>query len=55
MSEQEVRTLVEQRITFKFLLWEGVKPSEMMCRLTPQFAEETLSRTQVYDGAKNFL
>ena len=37
MSEQEVRTCVEQRVIVKFLSQEGVKPAE------------TLSRIHVYD------
>ncbi|KYN13981.1 hypothetical protein ALC57_13811 [Trachymyrmex cornetzi] len=54
MSEQEVHTSVEQRIIIEFLLREGVKPAEILRRLTVQFAEKTLSRTQVYDWHKKF-
>ncbi|KYN27549.1 hypothetical protein ALC57_03061 [Trachymyrmex cornetzi] len=54
MSEQEVHTSVEQRIIIKFLSREGVKPAEILHRLTAQFAEKTLSRTQVYDWHKKF-
>lgn len=54
VSEQEVNTSVEQRIIIKFLSREGVKPAEILRRLTAQFAEKTLSRTQVYDWHKKF-
>ncbi|EFN72340.1 Putative uncharacterized protein FLJ37770, partial [Camponotus floridanus] len=39
----------------KFLSREGVKPVEILRRLTKQFAEKTLSRTQVYDWHKKFF
>ena len=54
MFEQEMHTSVEQRIVIKFLAWEGVKFAEILRRLTAQFAEKTLSRTQVYDWQKKF-
>ena len=54
MSEQEMRTCVEQRIIIKFLSREGVELAEILRRLTAQFAEKTISRTQVYDRHKYF-
>ena len=54
MSEQEVPPAVAQCIIIKFLTDEGVKPSEILTRLTAQFGETTLSRTQVFDWAKKF-
>ena len=54
MSEQEVPPAVAQRIIIKFLTNEGVKPSEILTRLTAQFGETTLSRTQVFDWAQKF-
>lgn len=54
MSEQEVTPAVAQRIIIKFLTNEGVKPSEILTRLTAQFGDATLSRTQVFDWAKKF-
>lgn len=54
MSEQEVHTSIAQRIIIKFLAREGVKPSEILWRLTAQFEENTLSRTQVFDWHKHF-
>ena len=54
MSEQDVHPSIAQRIIIKFLSLEGVKPAEILRRLTAQFAEKTLSRTQVYDWHKKF-
>ena len=45
---------VEQRIVIKFLSLEGVKSVEILRQLTAQFAEKTLSTTQVYDWHKKF-
>ena len=50
--EQEMHMFIEKRIIIKFLLREGVKPAEILRWLTEQFAEETLSRTQVYEWHK---
>jgi hypothetical protein len=47
MSEREVPVSVAQRIIIKFLSREGVKPAEILRRLTEQFKEETLSRARV--------
>jgi hypothetical protein len=44
MSEQAVPASVAQRIIIKFLSGEGVKPAQILRRLTEQFKEETLSR-----------
>lgn len=54
MSEQEVVPTVAQRIIIKFLTNEGVKPSEIFVRLTTQFGDKTLSRSQVYDWVNKF-
>jgi len=42
MSEQVVRSAVEQRVIVKFLTNENVKPSECLTRLRAQFDDETL-------------
>jgi histone-lysine N-methyltransferase SETMAR len=46
---------VAQRIIIKFLSGEGVKPAEILRRLTEQFKEETLSRAQVFAWHKHFV
>lgn len=55
MSEQEARTSVVQHIIMKLLTQELLKPSEILCRLSAQFEDETLSRTQVYYWNKKIL
>lgn len=55
MSEQEVPPSIAQRIVIKFLAAEGVKPAEILRRLTAQFGEETLSRARVFAWHKQFV
>lgn len=55
MSEQEVPPSIAQRIVIKFLAAEGVKPAEILRRLTAQFGEETLSRARVFAWHKHFV
>ena len=50
--EQEVHTSVEQRVVITFLSREGLKPAEILRRVSAQFAGKTLSRSQVYDCHK---
>jgi [histone H3]-lysine36 N-dimethyltransferase SETMAR len=54
MSEQVVPCCVAQRIIIKFLVNEGVHPSEILTRLRSQFAEQCLSRPRVFAWAKSF-
>lgn len=54
MSEREVHPSVAQRIIIKFLAREGVKPAEILRRLTAQFGEQTLSRARVFAWHKEF-
>jgi hypothetical protein len=54
MSAQVLPSAVAQSIVVKFLTNENVKPAEVLTRLRAQFSDETLSRTQVYDGSKSF-
>jgi hypothetical protein len=54
MSEQVVPSVVVQCIIVKFLTNENVKPVGILTRLTVQFSDEMLSRTQVYDWSKSF-
>ncbi|XP_057658478.1 histone-lysine N-methyltransferase SETMAR-like [Diorhabda carinulata] len=55
MSEQEVPPSIAQRIVIKFLAAEGVKPAEILRRLTAQFGEKTLSRARVFAWHKQFV
>lgn len=55
MSEQEVHSSIAQRVIIKFLAAEGVKPAEILRRLTAQFGEETLSRARVFAWHKQFV
>jgi hypothetical protein len=55
MSEREVPVSIAQRIIIKFLSREGVKPAEILMRLTEQFKEETLSRARVFVWHKQFV
>jgi len=52
MNEQVVPLAAAQRITFKYLTNENVKPAEMLNRLRAQFGNETPPRTQVYHWSK---
>ncbi|KAJ8950721.1 hypothetical protein NQ318_012802, partial [Aromia moschata] len=54
MSEKEVPSSVAQRIIIKFLSREGIKPAEILRRLTAQFGDETLSRPRVFAWHKEF-
>ncbi|CAK9818248.1 Protein GVQW3 [Anthophora plagiata] len=54
MSEQQVHLSVAQRIIIKFLTHEGVKPIEILQRLTAQFGDQTLSRARVFAWHKKF-
>jgi len=49
-----VPSAVAQRIIVKFLTNENVKPAEILMRLTAQFDDEALSRTQTYDWSRPF-
>lgn len=55
MSEQEVHSSIAQRVIIKFLAAEGVKPAEILRRLTAQFGKETLSRARVFAWHKQFV
>lgn len=54
MSERQVPTAVAQRIVIRFLVWEGVKNTEIFLRLRNQFGSECLSRAAVFKWAKAF-
>jgi hypothetical protein len=54
MAEQEVPNSVAQRIIIKFLMKEGVIPSEIFTRLQAQFGDECLSQPRVFSWAKSF-
>jgi len=40
---------VAQRVVFKFISNENVKPDEILKELRAQYVDETISRIQVYD------
>jgi histone-lysine N-methyltransferase SETMAR len=54
MSERELAPAIAQRIIVKFLMNEGVKPSEILTTLRAQLGDMTLSSTQVYNWASKF-
>ncbi|XP_011859225.1 PREDICTED: putative uncharacterized protein FLJ37770, partial [Vollenhovia emeryi] len=54
MSERQVPTAVAQRIVIRFLVWEGVKNTEILWRLRNQFGSECLSKSAVFKWAKAF-
>jgi hypothetical protein len=54
MAEQEVPSSVAQHIIIKFLMKEGVIPSEIFTRLQAQFEDECLSQPRVFSWVKSF-
>jgi histone-lysine N-methyltransferase SETMAR len=54
MEVQEVPSSVAQRIIIKFLMKEGVLPSEIFTSLQAQFEDECLSQSRVFSWAKSF-
>jgi hypothetical protein len=52
MSEQVVPSAVAQCIIVTFLTNENEKLADILMRLSVQFGDEMLSRTQVYDFFK---
>ncbi|KYM98799.1 hypothetical protein ALC62_10488 [Cyphomyrmex costatus] len=53
MSAKEVHPSVAQRIIIKFLMKEGVRPAEILCRLRQQF-KSTFSQPCVFFWHKTF-
>jgi hypothetical protein len=53
MSVQVVPSAILQRIVVKFLTNAKVKSAEILKGLRAQFNDETLSRTQAYDGVSH--
>ena len=45
---------VEQCVVMKFLLSEGVKPSEIYSQLLAQYGDETLSCSKTFEWCKHF-
>jgi hypothetical protein len=54
MAVQAVPSSVAQHIIIKFLMKEGVIPSEIFSRLQAQFGDEYLSQPRVFSWAKSF-
>jgi hypothetical protein len=48
MSEPQVLVFVAQRVIIKFLSRDGVKPTEILRRLTEQIKEEALLRARLF-------
>lgn len=55
MSEKQMHPSIAQRVIIKFLAREGVKPAEILRRLTVQFGNQTLSRPRVFAWHKKFM
>jgi hypothetical protein len=45
---------MEQRVVIKFLVNEGVKPTDIYRRLQTQYGDETLSRSKTFEWCKRF-
>jgi hypothetical protein len=45
---------MEQRVVMKFLVNEGVKPTDIYRRLQAQYGDETLSRSKTFEWCKHF-
>ena len=54
MAKRHVGTVMEQRIIIKFLVKEGVKPSEIYYRISLQYGEDTVSKSTLYEWCKQF-
>jgi hypothetical protein len=54
MAVQAVPSSVARRIIIKFLMKEGVIPSEIFTRFQAQFGDECLSQPRVFSWAKSF-
>lgn len=54
MAEGHAEAVMEQRIIMRFLVKEGVKPSEIYQRVTLQYGEETVSKSTLYEWCKQF-
>jgi intergrase/recombinase len=53
MAEQEVPSIVSQRLIINFLTKEGVIPSEIFTRLQAQVGEKCLSQPRVFSFEKD--
>lgn len=49
-----VSASTEQRVVMKFLVNEGVKPTDVYRRLQAQYGDETLSRSKIFEWCKRF-
>jgi hypothetical protein len=54
MAEQEVPSSVAQHVVIKFVMKEGVIPSEIFTRLQARFGDECLSQPRVHSWPKSF-
>jgi len=54
MADNSVSACMEQRVVMKFLVNEGVKPTDIYKRLQAQYGDETLSRSKTSEWCKCF-
>jgi hypothetical protein len=54
MEDNSVSACMGQRVVMKFLVNEGVKPTDIYRRLQAQYGDETLSRSKTYEWCKCF-
>jgi len=45
---------MEQRVVMKFLVNEGIKPTDIYKRLEARYGDETLSRSKTFELCKRF-
>jgi hypothetical protein len=50
----ETCTKEEQRCVIRFLISEGVKPTEIHCRMKAKYGDACLSQQQVYEWSRKF-
>jgi hypothetical protein len=54
MADNSVSACVGQRVVMKFLVTEGVKPTDIYRRLQAQYGDETLSCSKTFEWCKHF-
>jgi hypothetical protein len=54
MADNSVSVCMEQRVVMKFLVNEGIKPTDIYRRLQGQYGDETLSRSKTFEWCKRF-
>ena len=54
MTDSSVSACMEQRVVMKFLVNEGVKPTDICRRVQAHYGDETLSRSKIFEWCKHF-